>query len=83
VFFFSFLLLSIPLVSHIVEVPPLGMLTAAERDFWAQSYYKLIEHDKDNKVYLDKLFSALFLVCLDENAPQDLVETGKVREERE
>jgi hypothetical protein len=54
------------------------MLTAAERDFWANSYYKLIEHDETNKDNLEKLCGALFLVCLDEHAPKDLVETGKV-----
>uniref|UniRef100_A0A6B2KZV3 Choline/carnitine acyltransferase domain-containing protein n=1 Tax=Arcella intermedia TaxID=1963864 RepID=A0A6B2KZV3_9EUKA len=58
-------------------LPPLGMLTTAPRDSWAQSYQNLLK-DPRNREYMDKLTSALFLVCLDEHMPSNLEETGKI-----
>lgn len=60
------------------DVSPLGMLTAADRETWAAVWNRLISISPKNREFLDKLCGAMFLVCLDDNKPMNLEETGKV-----
>lgn len=53
------------------------MMTTADRETWAATYSKLLEIP-GNKGRMEKLASALFLVCLDPHIPTDLVSTSEV-----
>lgn len=60
------------------EVPPIGVLTAARRPDWARARDRLAS-DPDNRLCLDRIDKALFLVCLDSDpAPtfEDLARAG-------
>jgi len=59
------------------QIHPLGMLTTAERETWTGCYNQLLSNSK-NREFLDKLSSALFLVCLDTHMPSNLDENGKI-----
>eukprot|EP01127_Copromyxa_protea_P007851 TRINITY_DN1782_c0_g2_i1.p1 TRINITY_DN1782_c0_g2~~TRINITY_DN1782_c0_g2_i1.p1 ORF type:complete len:634 (-),score=124.07 TRINITY_DN1782_c0_g2_i1:37-1938(-) len=60
------------------DIAPLGMMTAADRETWAGVWNRLISVSPKNKEYLDKLCSSMFMVCLDDNLPMNLEETGKI-----
>lgn len=60
--------MAITLTKEDKEVPPLGMMTAADRETWAAVWNRLISVSPKNKEYLNKLCSAMFLVCLDDKA---------------
>jgi len=59
-------------------IRPLGMMTTAPRDNWANAYQILLKTDPKNREYMEKLTGALFLLCLDQHMPSNLEETGKV-----
>lgn len=53
------------------RAPAVGVLTAANRDFWADARNKLLAADPANEQALRAIESAGFLVCLDDAAPDD------------
>eukprot|EP01125_Pyxidicula_operculata_P008686 TRINITY_DN2894_c0_g1_i2.p1 TRINITY_DN2894_c0_g1~~TRINITY_DN2894_c0_g1_i2.p1 ORF type:complete len:544 (-),score=107.12 TRINITY_DN2894_c0_g1_i2:387-2018(-) len=59
-------------------IPPLGMLTTTDRENWTTYYNKLLKLDPRNGEFLEKLNTSLFLLCLDQQMPSNLVETGKI-----
>lgn len=56
------------------RAPAVGVLTAANRDFWADARNKLLAADPANEQALRAIESAGFLVCLDDAAPVTLEE---------
>lgn len=56
------------------RAPAVGVLTAANRDFWADARNKLLAADPANEQALREIESAGFLVCLDDAAPVTLEE---------
>ena len=58
--------------------PPVGVLTTENRSTWAEIRNKLIEEDESNKVGLDRIEKALFVVCLDDGEPRDVDEHARL-----
>lgn len=52
--------------------PPVGALTTENRSTWAEMRNKLIDEDESNRVGLDRIEIALFVVCLDNGDPQNM-----------
>jgi carnitine O-acetyltransferase len=55
-------------------VPAVGALTSENRDIWADARELLIQASPKNKVVLEAIESASFVVCLDDAAPVTLEE---------
>eukprot|EP00051_Salpingoeca_urceolata_P027488 m.481687 g.481687 ORF g.481687 m.481687 type:complete len:677 (-) comp22284_c0_seq1:23-2053(-) len=56
--------------------PPIGVLTTAERDAWANAREHLLTSDV-NKSSIDAIDSALFAVCLEHEKPVTLHDIGR------
>lgn len=52
-----------------VDLNPVGILSAEDRDVWAKARRDLIEANPANEVSLEKIQSSVFLVCLDDEGP--------------
>ena len=52
--------------------PPVGALTTENRNTWAEMRNKLIDEDESNKIGLDRIEKALFVVCLDDGDPRNM-----------
>ncbi|XP_054712414.1 carnitine O-acetyltransferase-like isoform X2 [Uloborus diversus] len=48
---------------------PIGALTTLHRDNWAKAYKRLRKYDSKNKFSLQKIQTAIFLLCLDKAVP--------------
>ncbi|KAJ2800401.1 Carnitine O-acetyltransferase mitochondrial [Coemansia helicoidea] len=57
---------------------PVGVLTADNRDHWADNYPLLAQAAPENAATLERLQSAAFLVCLDDARPVTREETHRV-----
>lgn len=59
-----------------MQVAPnaLGVLTTESRKIWSSLRNQLITSNKSNAASLEKIESALFVVCLDDFATEDLGE---------
>ncbi len=55
-----------------------GILTTMDRDSWAVARQKLLELGAKNEKTISAIETALFVVCLDDAAPQTLTETARV-----
>ncbi|KAJ3038609.1 hypothetical protein HDV00_000453 [Rhizophlyctis rosea] len=49
--------------------PPIGLLTAGQRDNWAQAHTKLLALSPENAANFETIKTALFAVCLDDYSP--------------
>jgi carnitine O-acetyltransferase len=58
--------------------PPVGALTTENRSTWAVMRKKLIDEDEYNKVGVDRIEKALFVVCLDDEDPQNMDEHARL-----
>ena len=56
----------------------IGILTTLPRDEWADSRSALIALDENNKAHLKCIEDAIFSISLDENSPEQLVDTSKM-----
>lgn len=56
------------------RVPPVGALTSENRDVWAKARTLLVNASAQNKVALETIESASFVVCLDDASPVTLEE---------
>lgn len=56
----------------------IGILTTLHRDEWAGYRTALVDIDKKNKEHLKYIEDAVFALSLDENSPEELVETSQM-----
>ncbi len=56
--------------------PPVGVFTTQNRTDWAKYRQQLIDTDYNNLYMLEKIQSALILVCLDNAAPSNMDEVS-------
>lgn len=58
--------------------PPIGFLTTMDREAWAAARKALIRADEQNRVNLDAIERALFVLCLDDACPENLVSAARM-----
>ncbi|KAI0315025.1 acyltransferase ChoActase/COT/CPT [Amylostereum chailletii] len=56
--------------------PGVGILTASNRDVWAQDYLELASNER-NKAILEDIHSSAFVLCLDPSGPTDIVSQSR------
>ena len=62
-------ILAEPLVTSTRDTPGMGLMTTMNRDAWANAREKLEASGGTNKASLEQIDSALFMVCLEHEAP--------------
>ncbi|CAI5727676.1 unnamed protein product [Peronospora destructor] len=62
-------ILAEPLVKSTPNAPGMGLMTTMNRDAWANARQKLETSSGTNKASLEQIDSALFIVCLEHEAP--------------
>lgn len=60
------------------EHPPLGLLTTMDREAWAESREQLIQIDQRNRKNFDIIERSLFVLCLDDESPKDIVSEARM-----
>ena len=58
--------------------PALGLLTTMDRDAWADARELLADIDDENRKNLDVIERALFVLCLDDACPENLVSQARM-----
>lgn len=70
-------ILAQPLAVGTAENPGVGLLTTLKRDHWSSERSHLVQSSAANKATLEAIDSALFVVCLEHEAPETSVEMSR------
>ncbi|CAH0522542.1 unnamed protein product [Peronospora belbahrii] len=70
-------ILAQPLTTSTFNAPGMGLMTTMNRDTWANARQKLEASSAVNKASLEQIDSALFIVCLEHEAPVTPEETNR------
>ena len=58
--------------------PALGLLTTMDRETWADARKRLVAIDDENRKNLDVIERALFVLCLDDRCPEDIISQARM-----